>query len=448
MNIIDEQHSYINEIVSTQKYDSTKRYNKSQFAFIHVYNGKYLAYNTLFCSLYELNEHEYNVLINPIDGDEEILKKLVEKNLLVESTFNEYTLSCQIKSFGELFIKPNGINNYTILTTTDCNARCYYCYEHGIKKIAMSLETAEDIVQYILKNHTKPEVDLKWFGGEPLYNKDVIDYICKRLKENNIDFKSQITSNGYLFDYSTVQSAVKNWNLQKTQITLDGTEKIYNKYKNYIYGNEPSPFIQVTDNIEHLLNAGVQVQIRMNMDANNSDDLYDLINFVLERYKNGRLPMMYVAMIFTPDQKESLEFQVRLIEKWKHLSEHIRSNGMIQYRLRDSRVPIISCMADNDEAVVIAPDGKLCRCEHFSENEVYGSIYSDEIDKVIYDSWKVKLPTIKECESCYFHPGCCILDKCATTTKCTEAERIAKEYKLRVSIEGVYRQYLKMNGDA
>ena len=78
MNIIDEQHSYINEIVSTQKYDSTKRYNKSQFAFIHVYNGKYLAYNTLFCSLYELNEHEYNVLINPIDGDEEILKKLVE----------------------------------------------------------------------------------------------------------------------------------------------------------------------------------------------------------------------------------------------------------------------------------------------------------------------------------------------------------------------------------
>lgn len=38
--------------------------------------------------------------------------------------------------------KPEHITNYVIFTTTDCNARCFYCYELGRSRIPMSVETA------------------------------------------------------------------------------------------------------------------------------------------------------------------------------------------------------------------------------------------------------------------------------------------------------------------
>ena len=56
----------------------------------------------------------------------------------------------------------------TILTTTGCNARCYYCYEKGIKPQAMDIETAEKVVMFIKDNYHNKPVHLSWFGGEPL----------------------------------------------------------------------------------------------------------------------------------------------------------------------------------------------------------------------------------------------------------------------------------------
>lgn len=52
--------------------------------------------------------------------------------------------------------------SYTILTTTDCNARCFYCYELGRSRIPMSEQTAHEIADYI----SAPKVNIHWFGGE------------------------------------------------------------------------------------------------------------------------------------------------------------------------------------------------------------------------------------------------------------------------------------------
>ena len=77
MNIIDEQKSYINKIVTMQKYDSTKSYIKSQYVIIYNYNDKYLVYNNLFCSLYEFDSKEYNALMHPETADTKTLEMLV-----------------------------------------------------------------------------------------------------------------------------------------------------------------------------------------------------------------------------------------------------------------------------------------------------------------------------------------------------------------------------------
>ena len=80
-------------------------------------------------------------------------------------------------------------------------------------------------------------INITWFGGEPLLNVEIINYICEKLVENNIKFISSIITNGYLFNDKLVTMAGHKWNLSHAQISLDGTEPEYNRIKNYKYTN-------------------------------------------------------------------------------------------------------------------------------------------------------------------------------------------------------------------
>ena len=44
--------------------------------------------------------------------------------------------------------KGKEITSYSIFTTTDCNARCYYCFEMGRSRMPMNQETALKVVQF------------------------------------------------------------------------------------------------------------------------------------------------------------------------------------------------------------------------------------------------------------------------------------------------------------
>lgn len=66
----------------------------------------------------------------------------------------------------------------------------------------MSNETAHKAAAYIAAHCGGEKVHLHWFGGEPLFNKQVIDIICTDLTEKGIVYESMMISNGYLFDGS------------------------------------------------------------------------------------------------------------------------------------------------------------------------------------------------------------------------------------------------------
>ena len=133
-----------------------------------------------------------------------------------------------------LFIKNTVIDDnylkecydFIMFPTTTCNARCFYCYENPMKKMPMTIDMAERVARYIMKKAPDKNrtVGLRWFGGEPLFNMKVIDYICEGLTENGIYFNSYFTTNGYLFDDDVIQKAIEIWHCVSCQITIDGTE--------------------------------------------------------------------------------------------------------------------------------------------------------------------------------------------------------------------------------
>lgn len=137
--------------------------------------GGVLVFHTLTRALLLLTPEEYAAPDN--------LPELRDGWFRVPQEMDDMKYADQVRFIRRTMWKePEHTTTYTIFTTTDCNARCFYCYEMGRSRIPMSNETAHKAAAYIAAHCGGEKVHLHWFGGEPLFNKQVIDIICTDLK--------------------------------------------------------------------------------------------------------------------------------------------------------------------------------------------------------------------------------------------------------------------------
>lgn len=125
-----------------------------------------------------------------------------------------------------------------LLVHEDCNFRCTYCYEK-FEKGAMSKEIAESIIRFIEKDVTEnrekyDKIQLFWFGGEPLLNLKIIEFLSNKIlqiaEENDLEYSSDITTNGYLLNSRVFQRLV-SLKINSFQITIDGTQEYHDKQR-------------------------------------------------------------------------------------------------------------------------------------------------------------------------------------------------------------------------
>lgn len=341
--------------------------------------------------------------------------------------------------------KSKEITSFTIFPTTDCNARCFYCFELGHSRIPMSCETAEKVVRYIKEHCGGKEVKIAWFGGEPLFNMQAIETICAGLCKEGIAFKSTMTSNGYLFDDAVVQKAVSDWKLKRIQITLDGTEKIYNKIKAYIY-RDGSPYQVVLANIERLLDANIYVSIRLNLDLYNADDLLILAEELAERFRGKRGLRVYANHLFKSDTPNAELYSDEEWEKreeaMRRLNECLEQNGLLTVGGIRKDIKINHCKADSGRSVTILPDGNIGLCEHYTESEFIGHIERDGFDAAVVASWKETVPEIPECAECFYFLDCMKLKKCTSSSVCYKQFRQEKLRNTQRAMQNEYQRWL------
>lgn len=338
------------------------------------------------------------------------------------------------------------ITQYTILTTTDCNARCFYCYERGCTKVSMDEETARKTIAYIKEHCGGQKVKINWFGGEPLVNYPVIDQICEGLRLEGVDFESRMTSNAYLFDDDIIAKAVGDWKLKAAQVTLDGTEAVYNRSKAFIY-RDGSAYQVVTGNIERLLDAGLSILIRLNMDLNNAEDLLKLADELAARFAKQKRLRVYARLLFDTEDPEnkrhSREQWERLYDYLHQLEEKLLRHGLSNSGKRGLRrdLPMSHCMADCGNAVVIVPDGHIGLCEHYTESEFIGHIDSTEFDRDVIASWRERSEELPECGDCFYYPECINLKKCNGSPKCCDHNRQAIRAQTHQAMANEYRRW-------
>ncbi len=451
MKIIFKQTASIEQFLSKQNLDKTKKYRRFFYLIDCPVDDGLLVLNTVTYEFLFLSNEEVVLLENP-DLDNSTVRYLAEQYFLVPQDFNDKKFAIQATDtrilIQDVFTNPP-LTSFTILPTTGCNARCFYCFEQGAKISNMTEQTAHDVADFIERKSKNNDVNIRWFGGEPLVNMKAIDIISRDLISKNISFSSLMVSNGYLLDEEAVKKAVDLWNLKKIQITLDGTEEVYNSVKNYVYKNVDSPFKRVLDNIENTLKAGIQVNIRLNMDEHNAEDLFNLSEMLVKRYSKYSNCAIYVMRLYENTCSEIMNRDVmnrhKLIEDSIKLQNYVNDNMQkpIYGDIVNAFQNPASCMATTDSSVMIVPDGHLGKCEHFIDNDFYGSIYSDEIDYEKIKRYKERTTVAPECDDCELR-ALCIHAKCCESfaTRCDEIYKKAIKNRYDTKMRILYSKFI------
>lgn len=437
MKIISNILSDVKKVIGEQEYIEELNYRSILYHKSLKIKDGFLLYHTLTKELLLLTLNEYNDFINNIPNNFLVnhwfmIPEDIDERTLYQMFFQSYKTIVPRKKYGPL-------NLCTIFTTTECNARCPYCYEVGIQKKTMSEEIALDAAKYIA-NHTRETINLKWFGGEPLCNGKVITKICEYLLDKKINISSFIISNGYLFDKYDMDIIKNVWKLKRVQITLDGTSENYNKIKNYI--NINNAFEKVNNNIKLLLDNEIRVSIRLNINSKNIDDIYNLVDYLVNKYSSYKNISVYCIPIYEGEWNiETSESKKYLYEKYIKLQEYIRSKGFgVNYSI--TGIKRYHCMADDGRSSVILPDGKLSVCEHHYDDDFYGTIYDDKnYDKNILNTYRKRRKEIPECKNCFYYPSCYELEKCSMVPLCCEETRKYKSWQVETMMKDTYKKY-------
>lgn len=375
---------------------------------------------------------------------------LIQNYFFVPEDFNEEELMQEFRKRQSIPITPNlltRLNSFTILTTTQCNARCFYCYQLGHKhKKSMTKETAEEVAKYIIdRTFDQSVVSLGWFGGEPLYNKEVIDIITNKVEATGRKVQAGIISNSYLFNEDICKKAVRDWHISNVQVTLDGTEEVYNKAKNYIYKDDPSPFKTIIKNIHHMINYGLEVSIRLNVGTHNCEDLKNLIKFLGKEF--GQYPNVtaYVHELFDDEGTRAPEDSKKIFDNMKELEDLIFENNLKSAGFDlHSGIKSIHCMVDDGSSIIIMPDGRLGLCEHYETDHFVGDISEPtKIDIEEVKAWREMSDYKEICDDCPYKPACLKCKLCPDYKICDPWEKEYKLKRIQEDLRFAYEDWLK-----
>ena len=125
-----------------------------------------------------------------------------------------------------------------------CNLNCSYCFAsqgkyHGDRAL-MSLDVAKRSLDFLIENSgTRHNLEVDFFGGEPLMNwdmiKELVAYARKREVETGKKFRFTLTTNGVLVDEDVIEFS--NREMSNVVLSLDGRKEIHDAYRVDYHGN-------------------------------------------------------------------------------------------------------------------------------------------------------------------------------------------------------------------
>lgn len=336
-------------------------------------------------------------------ADEGVISELIAGGFMIDDRIDE--VSRYLYSSEKKRMSPMNHLDITILPTTECNARCFYCFEKGLRFQSMEPSTAEKTIEFI-KGHIggKKELVIHWYGGEPTLELDIMKQITSGLRaycdENGIHYYAMMYTNGSLLDKAI--PCLDELAIKEVQVPIDGYGEIYEKRK--AFAHHGCDYDTLVGYCKQMLSLGIRLNVRINLDRNNLQSAKRLIEDLSQQFKDGDYSI-YLAQLSTRSQCSVFFTEDEYDTVVKPLYDYLDS--LMIGRHKSIRPRLISCYAPSPDSLVIGPDGNLYKCQHCvgDSNQVVGNVSEGVIGNEAYYSWCMfKIPI--QCRECKYLPLC------------------------------------------
>lgn len=301
-----------------------------------------------------------------------------------------------------------------------CNLRCSYCFADGGsysgERKNMSKEVARAAIDFLIKKSgSRKNLEVDFFGGEPLLNmdvvKDTIDYARFLEKQYNKNFRFTITTNGLLLTDEFIDYFNKE--MHNVVISIDGRENVHNSVRKDINGRDS--FLNTLKAAKRFKEArgNKSYYIRGTFTALNKDFSSDAL--VLNDYGFDQISLEPVALPDGHPLALSKKDLPQLLNQYEVLAEEYikRRKGekwfnFFHFSIDPSGGPclkkrITGCGAGT-EYLAIGPDGDIYPCHRFDGKSEYkiGNVLDNSFDQTLPKSFAgSNLYTKKHCNDCF-----------------------------------------------
>ena len=409
---------------------------------VHQYklNGFHIVLDTCSGAVHVVDEVAYDVIeLYPKQSADEIISELlvkyneredvteeelrfciedVENLIKAKKLYTEDTFENMAGTFKER--SGNVVKALCLHVAHTCNLNCSYCFAsqgkyHG-ERALMSYEVGKRALDFLIENSgTRKNLEVDFFGGEPLMNwdtvKELVKYARSVEKEHNKNFRFTLTTNGVLIDDDVIEFANKE--MSNVVLSLDGRKEIHDLTRVDYAGN--GSYDKIVPKFKKLVESrnGQGYYMRGTFTHANPDFTKDVFHMADLGFTELSMEPVVSAsddpMALTPEDLEVVKEQYEILAK-EMIKRNKEGRGFTfyHYMLDLTAGPCIykriSGCGSGTEYMAVTPWGDLYPCHQFVGDEGYklGDIWSGVTNNDLREEFRsCNAYAREECKDCW-----------------------------------------------
>ena len=306
-----------------------------------------------------------------------------------------------------------------------CNLNCSYCFAsqgkyHGDRAM-MSFEVGKQAFDYLIANSgTRKNLEVDFFGGEPLMNLDVVKelvaYARSIEKDYGKNFRFTLTTNGVLIDDDVIDFANKE--MSNVVLSLDGRKEVHDRFR--VDYNGKGSWEKIVPKFQKLVEAreGKNYYMRGTFTHHNPDFLEDIKEMLSLGFKELSMepvvcaeddPSALTAEDLPVVMKQYEDLAELMLKKHKEGEDFTFYHYMIDLKGGPCIYKRISGCGSGTEYMAVTPWGDLYPCHQFVGEEKYklGDVWNGVTNTEIQKEFaECNVYTREECRSCWARLYC------------------------------------------
>lgn len=302
----------------------------------------------------------------------------------------------------------------------DCNLRCKYCFadtgEYKGGRSIMSAEVGKKAIDFVIANSgARRNIEIDYFGGEPLMNfgvvKEITEYAKEQGEKHGKNFRFTITTNGVLLN-DEIKDYI-NKNMSNVVLSLDGCKETHDRMRYRVDGS--GSYDTVVPKFRDIAESRNQdnYYVRGTFTAHNVEFSKDVLHMadlgfkqtsvepvVADYSEEYALTEEHIPTVFAEYEKLAEEYVKRRREGKGFNFFHF----MVDLDQGPCVIKRLSGCGAGCEYVAVTPQGDIYPCHQFVGNEAFkmGNVENGITDKNIVNLFESSnIYTKDKCRDCF-----------------------------------------------